>query len=216
MIIDRMTTLIQKTLNLSYKNLDSSLRASLLSLKNELQKEMESRGLRFTMVDFSALIEEQSPESSRFILGFMLNFLRPFSAGMGFRVTRISDTQVEIIVPWKFRNRSDRGHLHEASLLPAALEAAQIFWQRHIDVPIQILLQSETTRWQQQMSEDARVRLEVSPPTREFIVSQLREQAQQLVDMKFQVYGDADRLTAELDLQVLIKRDLTLNSPPPN
>ncbi len=216
MIIDRMTTLIQKTLNLSYKNLDSSLRASLLGLRNELQKEMESRGLRFTMVDFSALIEEHSPESSRFILGFMLNFLRPFSAGMGFRVTRISDTQIEIIVPWKFRNRSDRGHLHEASLLPAALEAAQIFWQRHIDVPIQILLQSETTRWQQQMSEDARVRLEVSPPNREFVVSQLREQAQQLVDMKFQVYGGADRLTAELDLQVLIKRDLTLNSPPAN
>lgn len=211
MIVDRMTTLIQKTLDRSIKKINGGLKTQLFGLKTELEKELKSRGLQFTMVDFAAFIEEISPDGSKAALGFMLNFLRPFSAGMGFRVTRISDTQIELIIPWKFRNRNDQGHLHEATLLPAAIEAAQIFWQRHLESPIEIQLLSESSKIHQVMTEDARLRTEVSSGYREFIQSQLRENPRQIVEMKFQIYGAQDRLNAEIDFKILVQKTLTLN-----
>lgn len=210
MIVDRMTTLIQKTLGRPLKNFNDEIRNHLLSLKNEIQKELESRGIRFTMVDFAALVEEFSPNGSRATLGFMLNFLRPFSAGMGFRVTRISDTQVEIVIPWIFRNRNDRGQLHEASYLPAALEAVHIFWQRHIEGPFEIQLIQESLRIHQALEEDARLRTEVTSSLREVVLGELRENPHYQIEMKFQIFGSQDRLSAELELKMSLKKVLIL------
>ncbi len=206
-----MTTLIQKSLNRSLRKINNGLWSQFIALKSDLQKELESRGLQFTMVDFAVLIEEVSPDRSRAALGFMLNFLRPFSAGMGFRVTRLSDTQIEMIIPCKFRNRNDQGQLHVATFLPAALEATQIFWQRHLDGAVEIQLMSEVLKVHQMIAEDARLRTEVSVAYREFVLSQLRESPCQMIEMKFQIYGSQDRLSAELDLKIQAQKKLTLS-----
>jgi hypothetical protein len=216
MIVDRMTTLIQKTLDRSLKKINGGFKSQLFGLKKELEMELKDRGLQFTMVDFAAFIEEVSPNGSKAALGFMLNFLRPFSAGMGFRVTRISDSQIEIVIPWKFRNRNDQGHLHEATLLPAAIEAAQIFWQRHLEGPIEIQLLSESSKIHQVMNEDARLRAEIPSGYREFILSQLRENPRQAVEMKFQIYGAQDRLNAEIEIKILVQKTLTLSQKKSN
>ena len=195
MILDRMTTL---------------LRNQFSEIKNELQKEFEARGLRLSATDIAALLEEISPKGSRVALGYALDYLRPFSMGMGFRIARLSETQVEMIIPFRFRNKNESGSLHEATLLPAAIEAANIFWQRHIDGSFQIYVTAQKSKWIKPLFEDARLRFETPKSQREFILAQLRENTECPIEIKFQVYDASEILVAETELKLILKKTLTL------
>jgi hypothetical protein len=216
MIVDRMTTLIQKTLDRSLKKINGGFKSQLFGLKKKLEMELKDRGLQFTMVDFAAFIEEVSPNGSKAALRVYAQLFEAIFCGMGFRVTRISDSQIEIVIPWKFRNRNDQGHLHEATLLPAAIEAAQIFWQRHLEGPIEIQLLSESSKIHQVMNEDARLRAEIPSGYREFILSQLREKSATSSRNEISNYGAQDRLNAEIEIKILVQKTLTLSQKKSN
>lgn len=206
MILDRMTTLIQKSkvLNRLSRDLKSQL--------SELKIELESRGIRWSPMDMATLVEQVSPQGSRIALGYVLDYVRPFSSGMGFRITRLSDTQIEILIPDRLRNRTDDGHMHEATLLPAALEAMKIFWQRHGEETIQIRLLKETSHWHQTLVGPMRLKTEMSSPQRELILSQLRQNSRQKFEMKFQIYDQQEKLVAEIETQALIQKVPQLDS----
>jgi acyl-coenzyme A thioesterase PaaI-like protein len=103
----------------------------LSTLRKNIEKNLKDRGLSLRPTDLAALVEGVAPKSTRVALGYALDFLRPFSAGMGFRVTRLSDRHVELVVPARKRNQDEEGRIHEGALWTAALEAARLLWLRH-------------------------------------------------------------------------------------
>src|SRR5207253_9234403 len=102
----------------------------LSTLRKNIEKNLKERGLSLRPTDLAALVEDVAPKSTRVILSYALDFLRPFSAGMGFRITRLSDRHVELVVPARKRNQDEEGRIHEAALFTGALEAARLLWLR--------------------------------------------------------------------------------------
>jgi hypothetical protein len=72
-------------------------------------------------------IEHQVPQ-----LSLALDFLRPHVRALGLRVARLSRNHVEIILPSKFRNLADGGHVLEGAVVMAASEAFKWLWKQNM------------------------------------------------------------------------------------
>lgn len=178
--------------------LEQNLRNQLQTAKDGIKTQLESRGIKLNPADLAALIEEVAPNASNSALSYALDLLRPFSAGMGLRVSRLSDTQVEMVIPAKTRNMTESEWMHEGALTTAAMEAAKLLWMRHalmgvFDVQIVELkanfLKAEKT--------DCRVRLELSEQQRELALGQVRDTREGRSEMEVKVFDEQDQLVAE-------------------
>lgn len=64
-------------------------------------------------------------------LSLALDFLRPHVRALGLRVARLSKDHVELVLPSKFRNQGEAGHVLEGAVVMAACEAAKWLWQQN-------------------------------------------------------------------------------------
>ena len=102
--------------------LEQNLRQQIQHAKDGLKTQLEERGIRLSAADFAALLEEVSPKASHAALSYALDIVRPFSAGMGLRISRLADTQVEMVIPARTRNLSDLKQMHEGAVVTAAMK----------------------------------------------------------------------------------------------
>jgi acyl-coenzyme A thioesterase PaaI-like protein len=183
--------------------LEQSLRGRFQATKESLKTQMEERGLRMSPADLAALIEEISPKASHAALSYAMDVLRPFSAGMGLRISRLSDTRIEMILPFRTRNSTEDKALHEGALITASIEAAKTLWTRHAPVghfAIEVRrCQSEFFRTEQA---DCRLRLEVSETLRETILAELRHRGEAMVDASILVFEENEQAVAEINLSL--------------
>lgn len=181
---------------------------------SQFKQELASRGVRLSSADLAALLEEVVPSASRSALGGALDYLRPFTAGLGFRVARLSDSQIELVIPWRERNRDSQGRLHEAVLVGAALEAARLLWTRHAPVGgFDIEVHSFSAEFHRHPRSEIRVRLEIPETARENVLALLREnhQASSEISLRF-VDGD-EQSVADMNLSLKLRHTPTLDAP---
>lgn len=197
MILDRMTTLFQKT-------------------KSEIELELKNLGFNLSASDISSLLEEISPEKSRTALSYILNYIRPWTQGLGLRVVRLSDSQVEIVIPPHSRNKNNQNEIHIGTFVPAALEAAQIFWARHLPGPFDLSVETVFLKNVLPITSEVRLRTEFDHVLRESFLAMLRSTSIQKLEMSFQLYNEQDQLGAEILIQFVLKATPILNSTSQN
>lgn len=196
-----MTTLFSKGIEL-----EQSLRKGFETKRDQLKKELESRGLRLSAADLAALVEDVAPVASRGALNAALDFLRPFTAGLGFRISRLSDTQIEIVVPVRSRNLNDDGRLHEGVALSAGIEAAKLLWERHAPLGVfETEVRSLSFEQHRRGQGDLRVRLEISETSRENLLSRLRQSREALSEMSLRFVDDGEQTVADMNLCLRLK-----------
>lgn len=195
--------------------LEQNLRQQLQNAKDGLKSQLEGRGIRLSAADLSALLEEVSPKASHAALSYALDILRPFSAGMGLRISRLSDTQVEMIIPARTRNMSDLNQLHEGAMTTAAIEAAKLLWMRHAPMgQFEINIgQCESVFFKVQ-TEDCRVRMELSETTRELVLSELRQSRESSSTAELKIFDENEQSVAELHLHLKFKHSPALAGTP--
>ncbi|MBX3032620.1 MAG: hypothetical protein KF865_01765 [Bdellovibrionaceae bacterium] len=204
-----MTTLLSKGIEL-----EQSLRKNIGQAQSQLKKELESRGLRLSPADLAALLEEMAPAASRAALSSALDYLRPFSAGLGFRVSRLSDTQIEMIVPARSRNCNEEGHLHEGALVTAGIEAAKLLWTRHAPLgEFKIQVTSAAFESHRPTRADARVRLELVETAREILLSQLRKNREVTSETALRFVDESEQSIGDLRLTLLLRYTPSLEAP---
>ena len=71
----------------------------------------------------------QSPRMRAFLTS-ALEFLRPHHVALGLRVSRLSTTHVEVVIPGGKRNLSDRGEIDPGILTTAATLGLQLLLRR--------------------------------------------------------------------------------------
>ncbi|MNY35376.1 hypothetical protein D3C86_1697750 [compost metagenome] len=156
--------------------------------------------------DLAALLEEVSPKVSHAALSYALDVVRPFSAGMGLRVSRLSDTHVEMIIPTRTRNLNEQGFLHEGALSTAAIEAAKLLWMRHAPMgtfAIQVTkLEIELFR---ELSEEGRLRLEVPESTKEVVLAEVRDTRESEADADVRIADENEQTVAEVRMKLKFK-----------
>lgn len=196
-----LTTLMSKGIEL-----EQNLRRQIQGAKEGLKSQLEERGIRLSAADIAALLEEVSPKASHAALSYAMDMLRPFSAGMGLRVSRLSDTQVEMILPVRSRNLNELNTLHEGALVTAAVEACKLLWMRHAPMgEFEISVSKIAFEIYKAQNEECRVRMELSETTREVVLSEIRDQRESTTEAELKFFDEHDQAVADLHMSVKFK-----------
>lgn len=186
--------------------LEQGLRQQFQTAKEGLKSQLEDRGIRLSAADLAALLEEVSPKASHAALSYALDIVRPFSAGMGLRISRLSDTQVEMVLPARTRNMNDLNQIHEGAVVTAAIEAAKLLWMRHAPMGhFEIVVSHVDMEFFKAQGGDCRLRMELSEVTRETILAEIRDRREAKVEGELKVFDENEQAIAELHLQLQFK-----------
>lgn len=186
--------------------LEQNLRQQLQTAKEGLKSQLEDRGIRLSAADLAALLEEVSPKASHAALSYALDIVRPFSAGMGLRISRLSDTQVEMVIPTRTRNFSEANHMHEGAITTAAIEAAKLLWMRHAPIGnFEVTVTRIESEFFKNQSDDCRVRMELPETTREVVLAEVRDHRETKAEAELKVFDEYEQAVAELRLSLSFK-----------
>lgn len=195
-----MTMLLSKGIEI-----EQNLRKNIKQVQEEFKKKLDDRGIKLAPADLAALVEELSPEISKNALGYALDFLRPFSAGMGFRVSKLSDTKIELVLPNRSRNLNENSEIHEAALIAGCIESAKLMLARHeppgsVAYKINHLQMSLTAPVQS----EARIRLEFAELQREKLLSELRQNRSSEIELVAQILNTSEINVGEVHIRMHI------------
>ncbi len=186
----------------------------LSTLRKNLEKNLKDRGLSLRPTDLAAFVEGVAPKSTRTALSYALDFLRPFSAGMGFRITRLSDRHVELVVPVRKRNQDDEGRIHEGALLTGALEAARLLWLRHAPLgEFHVHMSRAQFQVLQEYTGDVRVRMELPEIQRETVFAQIRAHHRAETEVTLHFFDEKEKSVAEATMTLQLKHIARLTAP---
>lgn len=186
--------------------LEQNLRQQLQNAKEGLKSQLEERGIRLSPADLAAVLEEVSPKASHAALSYALDMIRPFSAGMGLRISRLSDTQVEMVVPVRTRNLNEVRSLHEGALVTAAIEASKLLWMRHAPMgTFEIRVTRIESEIFKEINEECRLRMELPETTREVVLAEVRDHREAQADAELKVFDENDQTLAEFRLHLSFK-----------
>jgi hypothetical protein len=191
-----LTSLMAKGIEMEQK-----LRQQMSDAKDGLKAQLEDRGIRVSAADFAALLEDVSPKASHAALSYALDLVRPFSAGMGLRISHLADTHVEMVIPARTRNMSDTRSLHEGALLTAAIECAKILWTRHAPMgEFEISVTQIQSEFFKTETEECRVRMELTESQRESVLSTIRQVREASADNSVKIFDNNDQAVAEIQI----------------
>lgn len=181
-----------------------------------IKKNLEEQGLRLASEDLMALIEDFSPEGVKKALSYALDLFKPFFLGAGFRISRLSNRQVELIVPLKERNQNEKGQIHEGILISAAIESVKAILKRHAPLGGELLFSVTKCQFEKinevNRASECRVRTELAETTIEAMLAQLREYQKASVDSLVTVVDDNDLMLGQVHLTLSVQQMLSIGS----
>ncbi|MFM6927465.1 MAG: DUF4442 domain-containing protein [Bdellovibrio sp.] len=193
--------------------LEQNLRQQFQTAKDGLKSQLEERGIRLSAADLAALLEEVSPKASHAALSYALDIVRPFSAGMGLRISRLGDTQVEMVIPARTRNLNDLKQMHEGAVVTAAIEAAKLLWMRHAPLGnFEITVVRVESDFFKVQSSDCRIRMELPETTREVVLAEVRDNRESESDAELNVFDEHDQAVGIVHLKLKFKHTPALGS----
>lgn len=153
------------------------------------------------VIDF---VEDYSKPSFNAMWSFVVNVLRPFSAGMGLRVSHLSPQLVEVVVPNWLRNQ-DQNELHEATFLTAAKEGQRLWLQRLLGSHVEFEITQYTIQIFQKSMSTTRVRMAMQTEEIEIFLREVRLQTVMQSQFQWQVVDDAEKVAAQIEMKVNVK-----------
>ena len=186
--------------------LEQHLRQQLQHAKDGLKTQLEERGIRLSAADLAALLEEVSPKASHAALSYALDIVRPFSAGMGLRISRLSDSQVEMVIPARTRNLNDVKQMHEGALVTAAIESAKLLWMRHAPLGnFEIVVTRLESEFFKTQTDDCRMRMELPETTREVVLAEIRDKREAEGEAEVKIFDVHDQAVGSVIMQLKFK-----------
>lgn len=178
-------------------------------LKKRMEEELFQRGIKLTPQDVASLIEESLPQLSQKLLSGVLDLTRPFSKGMGLRITQLNNDHIEMILPEKLRNLDEQKNIHPAAVCTGAIEAVKILWERHapiegfkIHIQKMELIHLTKVFGTSAISGDLRIKYQLLENEREAVLSELRSQRTSKVYSLVQVYSEQDQRVYDMNLEL--------------
>lgn len=152
------------------------------------------------VIDF---VEDYSKPGFQAVWSFVVNVMRPFSAGMGLRVSHLSPGHVEIVVPNWLRNQDDK-HLHEATFLTAAKEGQRLWLQRILGPETKFEPLSYHIRNLSSAEGEARVAFTFEDGEREVFLHQLQQKQNLEQNFLWLVRDEHEKACAEIEIKMQI------------
>jgi len=147
----------------------------------------------------------QSPRA-RALLTSALEFIKPHHLALGLRVSRLSTTRIEVVVPVPERQSVYAGdsNMDPGILTTAAVLGSQLLLRRLDQPHLGASFVRETHfRWVGTVSSDLRGRLELVKLAQESLRAELKKNGRAEIDLVMSFFDDSERLVAECSLQYL-------------
>lgn len=213
--MDWMNSLLNKRSQFEKKVLENWNQAQGLvedKLWQNLKVFFEVKGIRPHIVDFMSYVEKWTPQASREALSYFLDFFRSSTLGMGIRVSKLNDTQIEVVLPKRPRNLDEDGGWLDSSIITASVECFKILWLRHAPIG-EFHFEVEKISYEKRKnehSESLRIRYELSTEVREAALTELRVNSGTLVDTSLFVFDDRESIVSEIKIVTRLKSALQL------
>ncbi len=88
------------------------------------------RNLKKMAEIFGEVSESIHNHRARELLNSALEFLKPHHLALGLRISRLSTTRVEVVVPTRWKNQTDSGEIDPGILTTAAMMGSQLLLRR--------------------------------------------------------------------------------------
>lgn len=148
------------------------------------------------VIDF---VEDYSKPSFQAMWSFVINVMRPFSAGMGLRVSHLSPNQVEIVIPDWLRNKDEK-YLHEATYLTAAKEGLRLWLTRLLGEDASFGVQSYHIKMMGALETSARVCFSIEDSDREIFLRKMHQETSNEETFLWIVRDENDQTFAEIEI----------------
>lgn len=183
------------------------------SVRTQVEGALQQRGVRLDPVDLAALVEELSPQASKKMISYALDILRPFSQGMGLRVETLTETQIEVHLPPRPHNLTEKNYFHEGALLGAALETIRLIWARHAPLGQFYVHATESQLiTPDPVSEKVIIKLELDDQARESCLADLRTQNHSQYEQQVLLFDQNQKSLGRATFQVHLSHQPLLNS----
>ena len=162
---------------------------------------------------FGAWLELKSPRLGRHFMGVASNLTEPFTLGMGFRVERLAEDAIEVLLPGGWRNQGEDGAIHSAALCALGETTVRLFWEAHLDLQdIEMRSRRVQARKLGEAVGEVRGVFRLPEADREAILHELRAEPTCDVESQTLVYDRDGRLVAEIDVDWHLRRRLRLQA----
>ncbi|HPI39531.1 MAG TPA: DUF4442 domain-containing protein [Pseudobdellovibrionaceae bacterium] len=183
-------------------------------IKKRIEESLNQRGIKLTPQDLTSLIEEISPELSQKLLSGVFNVMRPFSKGMGLRISQLTNDHIEMVLPQSIHNEDENKNIHSGAVLTAAVECVKILWERHAPMEgFKIHVKKMDLENLAVSLGNLRVKYQLLESERETVLSQLRLERKSKVHGLVQIYNEQDQRVFDVNLELEFEFTPQLTEP---
>lgn len=161
---------------------------------------------------FEELNKQIPSENVRQVLNHALDWLRPYFAAFGFRISRLNQELIEIVIPLEEQNRDQQGVPLEGVIVFAACEAYKILWKKQFEKD-QLRIQIERVEMQtaKMAKQELRLRYEISGLKKEVVISEISNLKKCKQEALLFGYDENDQLCVEIKIDSLLSFNALLD-----
>lgn len=158
-------------------------------------------------------LEEHNSWVSRQLLNAASTLVDPHLAGMGLHVLSLDDSEVEVALPQRWKNRGEGGTVHVGALLTLAEFASRVFWERHLNLQRHDMqVQQVAARFMRETDQRTRAIMKVTENEREALLFRLRAEGTSSVPSQVMIFDQKNRLVAEVTVEWRLTRPMALGA----
>ncbi len=153
------------------------------------------------------LIDEVSPWLSKKWISISGDFLAPHRLGMGLKVRQRSHTQIELVLPARWKNRSQSGRVHPGAMVTLAQECLEIFWSGHVNpINTQMEIGEFNGRFFQPVFGEVRARFHIKESELEENLFELKKNRFVQLLNEVEIFSSQDQLLALVSCKILLQK----------
>lgn len=149
----------------------------------------------------SDVAEQVSSPRTKKALNSALDLFRPHVLSLGLRISVLSSSQIELLLPVKKRNLDEMERLLPGVQISAAIEAYKLLWQRNApDGNFDIVIKSTKAQFFKQAKTDLQLRGELAEISRETKWAELSKNKRTDHEMSLHFFDTQEQMVAEIEI----------------
>ena len=159
------------------------------------------------------LTGSMEPSQLRRVLSSALDWVRPYHLAIGFRVRKLSRSQVEAVIPNRLHNQNSQGEIEEGVVVSVALQMAKLLIARW-EVPLDYELDHIHLDRLQPMKGELTARLEWEDLTREALRAELVKNSVAVNELFIHLIDSQEKRVADIAITLKVRMPQSLSQSP--
>jgi hypothetical protein len=180
-------------------------------IRTGLSKKLNKRILKVTeaVEDFADHLDAKHPKQA---LNFALDLLKPYLQALGLRIAKLSEEQVEVIMPEKVLFQNSEHEHDEGAIVTAALFAYKTLWSKNAPKGnFQVQIKKVELEKVRAATGDLHIKILMSKLAREAVFADLADHNSATQEIQLQIYDINKQVVAQVQVSAMLKLAVSLD-----